>query len=78
MAKVAEARKIVVQYEDFCVNPQGTFEELTEKIGIVDSQCAGPGYFEATRWEDNDKRAAIEKAVLHFSSNVCRVVEQEL
>jgi hypothetical protein len=71
MAKVDEARKMVVQYEDFCVNPQGIFEVLTEKIGITGSQYNGPELFEATRLENTDKQAVIEKAILHFRDKAC-------
>jgi hypothetical protein len=68
MVKVNASRKMLVQYEDFCVNPQRIFEELTKKIGIADSQYPGPEHFKATRSEEIDNRVAIEKAVEQFDT----------
>lgn len=68
MEKVDETRKLVVQYEDFCANPEKIFKALIEKIGIVDCQYGGPEQFRATRLQDIDNRAAIEKSVDLFES----------
>ena len=68
LAKVDETRKLVVQYEDFCVNPGKIFKAVTEKIGMVDCQYGGLEQFRATRSQDIENRAAIEKSVKLFES----------
>ena len=36
LKQVAESRKMVVQYEDFCLDPRGAFETLCLKLGLGD------------------------------------------
>ena len=68
MEKVDETRKLVVQYEDFCANPGKIFKALTEKIGMMNCQYTGVKQFRATRSQDMENRAVIEKAVNLFES----------
>lgn len=49
MAKVAEQKKIVVQYEDFCQDPTLVFRELIEKIDLPNSRYNGPQSFVVSR-----------------------------
>lgn len=65
---VDEARKLVVQYEDFCANPRKIFEQLTQKAGLGSSQYTGPEHFLATRSTHIENRTGIEKAVGRFGS----------
>lgn len=46
---VAESRKMVVPYEDFCASPAKYFEELTSKLGMAEAPYTGAAKFEATR-----------------------------
>lgn len=48
-ASIDESRKIVVQYEDFCVRPEQFFYELTEKMGFENSKYSGPAKFDLSR-----------------------------
>jgi hypothetical protein len=68
MEKVDEARKLVVQYEEFCANPEKIFKSLTRKIGMMNCQYEGVKQFRATRSNDMENRAAIEKSVSLFES----------
>jgi hypothetical protein len=67
LAIVEESRKLVVQYEDFCLDPAATFNRLTEKLGMRDNKYDGPRRFEITRNATVASRADIEKALGHFS-----------
>ncbi|WP_202982143.1 MULTISPECIES: sulfotransferase [unclassified Pseudomonas] len=49
LSNVADARKMVVQYEDFCNAPEKYFEELTSKLNITGAQYTGDKKFEVTR-----------------------------
>lgn len=49
LSNVADARKMVVQYEDFCNDPEKYFEELTSKLKITGAQYMGNTKFEVTR-----------------------------
>lgn len=69
IAKVDPKRKMVVQYEDFCADPQSVFDELARKIGKLGSLYEGPRHFKVTRESAIPDQAAIEKAVSHFSNN---------
>ncbi|WP_223123686.1 sulfotransferase [Pseudomonas fluorescens] len=53
LAKVAEPRKMVVQYEDFCRSPVTYFEALMSKLGITGVQYTGGASFEVTRSQRN-------------------------
>ena len=66
LSAVGEARKLVVQYEDFCEDPQKVFDDLMEKVSITDSQYSGPEKFSKTRSTEISERPQIEKAVRHF------------
>ncbi|MFI8222907.1 sulfotransferase [Pseudomonas sp. NPDC085632] len=49
LSNVADARKMVVPYEDFCNDPEKYFEELTSKLKITGAQYTGDTKFEVTR-----------------------------
>lgn len=66
MASVAESRKLVVQYEDFCHHPATMFAELAHKLGLPDARYDGPERFEIRR-RDIAERAAIEAALATFA-----------
>lgn len=63
---VAESRKLVVQYEDFCMDPESTYKQLTEKLGIAAGKYQGPRTFEVTRNTAIPSRAAIEQALASY------------
>jgi hypothetical protein len=67
MSKVAEERKLIVQYEDFCANPRATFEKLAEKHGVAGNQgYSGPDCFKLSRGCDLPARDAIQSALSKF------------
>lgn len=67
MATVKESRKLVVQYEDFCRNPRGVFDQLTKKLRIDHTdKYRGPEQFKRTRADDLPNEATIEKALALF------------
>jgi len=59
LAKVAEHKKITVQYEDFCANPKAVFEELKEKLAAngyqEDMEYSLQKNFNVTRKECTDQ-----------------------
>ncbi len=67
MARVDESRKLVVQYEDFCRDPEQVFGQLARKLGLSDNEYNGTAQFKVTRSDDLSERAAIEKALTRFS-----------
>lgn len=66
LAKIDDSRKMLVQYEDFCVDPRSVFEELAEKAELDNSHYAGPDQFNVTRSEEIENRAMISKAIARF------------
>lgn len=67
MTRVADARKIVIQYEDFCADPARVFRELTERLQIRDAPYAGPASFDTSRATPPPDADAIAKALQSFS-----------
>jgi LPS sulfotransferase NodH len=49
LEQVAESRKMVVPYEDFCASPEKYFAEISGKLGITDASYTGAAAFEVTR-----------------------------
>lgn len=49
LEEVDAARKLYVQYEDFCADPGAVFGELTEKIGLSGRTYSGPKSFDVSR-----------------------------
>lgn len=68
LANVAEQRKLVVQYEDFCAAPERVFESLCEKIGLKGVVYQGQESFKVTREKELPNRVQIEKACSHWGS----------
>ena len=62
LAKVAEHRKMIVEYEDFCENPEKYYKELVAKLGMqgceIDAVYNGEKQFNITRKSVNPE---IEK-----------------
>jgi hypothetical protein len=67
LSAVDESRKLVVQYEEFCADPQKVFEDLTEKLSMTGSQYSGPATFSQTRSTEISERPQIEKAISDFA-----------
>lgn len=65
MDAVAESRKLIVQYEDFCRSPRQVFEGLAEKLGssVVRGGYQGPEKFNLGRDANVMRGAEIEKAL---------------
>ena len=67
LSNVAQDRKMVVQYEEFCRNPQGVFAELQDRLGIAkDQPYCGPEKFEVTRSDGVPLKNEIMKAINVF------------
>jgi len=67
MEKVVAARKLTVDYEDFCANPAGIFSELCEKLGVENTNYQGPDSFHVSRQKEGPVRAAIAAALAEFA-----------
>jgi len=63
---VSEERKLVIQYEDFCENPAGVFQQLTRKIGLSGSIYYGPRRFEWAKAFDLPSKGLIQQALASF------------
>lgn len=68
MEALDESRKMVVQYEDFCLNPRLVFDEITCKLDVTDHAYDGPDNFNITRESNSTINSAIEAALLKFSN----------
>lgn len=66
LSSVDETRKLVVQYEEFCENPETIFGQLVDKLGYSESLYTGPRQFKLTRNEYLPDREAIIKSFLEF------------
>lgn len=67
LAVVAEPRRLVVQYEDFCANPRAVFERFREKIGLAPSvEYKGERQFVQTRTNIMADRNTILQALETF------------
>jgi hypothetical protein len=70
IAQVAEERKLVVQYEDFCNNPEVIFNQITAKLGEeYDQVYRGPGQFDISRTND-EIFPVIEMSVEQWKKHV--------
>lgn len=69
MDAVAESRKLIVQYEDFCRSPRQVFDGLAEKLGssVVCGGYQGPEKFNLGRDANVMRGAEIEKALTGFA-----------
>ncbi len=69
IAKLAHHRKLVVQYEDFCVKPHSVFLQLLDKLGKENSRLyTGPEKFEITRGGKIPQEAEISHAISIFEA----------
>ena len=70
MGSLNEAKKLVVQYEEFCEKPSLVFRELLEKLGIDEAQNSydGPERFKISRSADLADRDAIKSALETFTA----------
>lgn len=67
---VNESRKFVLQYEDFCQNPQQVYIDLVKKLGLSGNEFSycGPKQFTASRNTVVQNGKIIEKALFNFST----------
>lgn len=69
MSQVAEKRKLIVQYEDFCADPKRVFKQLCDQLELDDITYHGPESFEVTREGSIKERSKIEAALAMFTEN---------
>lgn len=67
LSQVDEARKLVVAYEDFCVDPHRFFCQLNDKMGWSGNMYAGPTSFSITKPNRAMDHKAIKAALQRFS-----------
>lgn len=67
LAHVAESRRLVVQYEDFCAAPEKVFESLCEKIGLGGMVYQGSDAFQPSRTCEPALHQKIEAAWAEFA-----------
>jgi hypothetical protein len=72
MATVDESRKLVVQYENFCQNPEAIFNQLITKLGIPQIPYRGSKKFEISREVNLLNKNKIEKSLAYFSEKTNR------
>jgi len=65
LKNVDESRKLVVQYEDFCINPECCFNELTKKLALQETKYNGPSKFTLNLNETKNSEL-INKGLLGF------------
>lgn len=64
--QVAEHRKMVVEYEEFCESPEKVFNELCKKLGRDCSVYNGPQSFKITRSSAVTDASAISSALARY------------
>ena len=69
LSKVAENRKLVVDYEDFCTRPEHYYELLYRALGAEAQPYRGPSEFNATRQVEGKAEKAIRAALQKFGDN---------
>jgi hypothetical protein len=67
LAKVDHSRKLVVHYEDFCVDPKRIFDQLCETAGMQsENRYSGEISFRLSRENNPESRGQILKALARF------------
>lgn len=68
MSKLNYNNKLEIQYEEFCMNPFGVYQQLMEKlqIEVTGVDYHGPDYFEKSRNVERHKRETIKRAIAMF------------
>ena len=68
LAEVSGPRKLVVQYEDFCSNPKGIYEQLMGKLDVINSTqiYSGEKQFSKTRDSEFSDSTLIHNALEAF------------
>lgn len=66
LAEVAKDRKLVVEYERFCANPEDVYLSLRNKIGHGEPHYPGPKSFPVSRIPERDERRATVAALARF------------
>jgi LPS sulfotransferase NodH len=68
LEKVAENRKLVVQYEEFCADPRAVYERMVDKLPAINESkdYAGPANFGVTRERDLPNRVKVQKALASY------------
>lgn len=71
MSKVAEHRKLVVQYEDFCANPRLVFDQIVAKLKLDQEikDYSGSESFKLTRGNGLQHQSDIYKALEKYSND---------
>lgn len=72
LSLVAENRKLVIDYEEFCVGPEAVYEALVSQLGIVSSGYSGPRFFKPSRNVEADLALKIKKSFESFGWNGTR------
>lgn len=68
LSAVSDTRKLVVEYEDFCLRPNEYFEQLKTLLGCADIPYLGPEQFSESRKVDSILSSAILASLSVFSS----------
>ncbi len=68
MSTVPDSRKLIVQYEQFCLDPRAVFKELLAILGLGGKNInyPGPEKFKVSRKGQVINQKVIEKALLKF------------
>jgi len=67
MGTVAEHKKLIINYEDFCMNPQTIFKQILEKLGLEGAQDhSGCEKFDISRNKEQANYGEIQKALNIF------------
>lgn len=65
MSQVSESRKLLVDYETFCTNPEIFFHEIVDRIGFsnIDQKYFGPEKFLISRLASGQRKHVIRRAI---------------
>ena len=69
LEKVLDSRKLIVGYEDFCVDPSKVFDQIKEKLDLNPKiKYQGPQNFKTTRAPNSDDEKLISTSLRIFKN----------
>lgn len=63
---IPESRRMVVEYERFCLDPRSTYMKICEKLGIEFGSYTGPDQFSETRIYNPQYDSEVQTAINFF------------
>lgn len=69
LSTVAEERKLVVDYEEFCTDPEKVYHAVASRLGAEERNYSGPRRFSVSRGVSGELAERIERSLKAFSGD---------